>query len=79
MGRNKIAIDYIEKKKERSVTFCKRKVGLLKKASELSTLCGVAVSLIFTDMTGNVHLFSNNQDFKFAINATYQDKIDESN
>lgn len=79
MGRNKIAIDYIEKKKERSVTFCKRKVGLLKKASELSTLCGVDVSLIFTDMTGNVHFFTNNEDFKFAINSTHQTKVDEQN
>lgn len=50
------------------MTFCKRKVGLLKKASEIATLCGVEVSLIFTDMTGNVHFFTNNDVFKFTIN-----------
>lgn len=68
MGRNKIPVQYIEKRKDRSVTFCKRKVGLLKKACELTKLCGVEVSLLFTDMTGNIHFFTNNNDFKFSIN-----------
>lgn len=26
------------------------------------------VSLLFTDMSGNIHFFTNNNDFKFAIN-----------
>lgn len=71
MGRNKIPVKFIDIKKDRSVTFCKRKVGLLKKASELTKLCGVNCSLLFTDISGNIHFFSNNDTFKFAINQNH--------
>ncbi len=39
MGRKKIEIKRIEETKNRQVTFNKRKVGLIKKAIELSVLC----------------------------------------
>ena len=45
MGRKKIKIDYIADLKLRQITFCKRKRGLLKKAMELSLLCGQEVFL----------------------------------
>ena len=64
MGRKKIVIQFIENKKERSVTFCKRKVGLLKKACELGVLCGVDVSLAFSDLNNNIHLFKNNSNIQ---------------
>ena len=42
------------------VTFMKRKHGLLKKAAELSILCGLKVSLVFSDIQPNsFHVFSN--------------------
>lgn len=41
------------------MTFCKRKYGMLKKAAELATLCGVKVTLLFTDLGENIHFLSN--------------------
>ncbi|XP_034919256.1 agamous-like MADS-box protein AGL62 [Populus alba] len=46
MGRQKIKIEKIAKKSHLQVTFSKRRAGLFKKASELSTLCGVDVAMI---------------------------------
>ncbi|WCJ37277.1 Agamous-like MADS-box protein AGL62 [Euphorbia peplus] len=45
-GRRKIEIKPIEAKSNLQVTFSKRRSGLIKKASELSLLCGVHVALI---------------------------------
>lgn len=39
MGRRKIAIEPIEDPRLRQISFEKRKIGLLKKAIELSVLC----------------------------------------
>ncbi|EOY10299.1 hypothetical protein QUC31_010079 [Theobroma cacao] len=46
MTRNTVKISYITKDSARKATFKKRKKGLLKKASELSTLCGIDASVI---------------------------------
>lgn len=44
MGRKKIVIKRLEEDRNRNVTFLKRKAGLMKKAWELSVLCGAEVS-----------------------------------
>ncbi|GLJ26922.1 hypothetical protein SUGI_0526930 [Cryptomeria japonica] len=50
MGRGKIEIKKIEKPSNRHVTFSKRRLGLAKKAQELSILCSADVGLvIFSD------------------------------
>ncbi|CAK9161228.1 unnamed protein product [Ilex paraguariensis] len=46
MGRGKLGMELIRSKKARLITFKKRKCGLMKKIDELSTLCGVEVSMI---------------------------------
>ncbi|KAI9127302.1 hypothetical protein K1719_001861 [Acacia pycnantha] len=46
MGRGRLAMKLIEKEKSRKATFQKRKNGIIKKAHELSTLCGVDCCLI---------------------------------
>ncbi|CAN0877783.1 Agamous-like MADS-box protein AGL62 [Linum grandiflorum] len=45
-GRQKIEIKKVENDPHRHVTFSKRKNGLFKKATELSTLCGAQVAVI---------------------------------
>jgi len=46
MGRNKIKIEFITNERTRLATFNKRKNGLIKKAMELSILCGCELALI---------------------------------
>ncbi|KAI9199450.1 uncharacterized protein BJ171DRAFT_462368 [Polychytrium aggregatum] len=46
MGRKKIRIQQITDERNRQVTFVKRKYGLIKKAYELSVLCGCEIGLI---------------------------------
>ncbi|XP_048332913.2 MADS-box transcription factor 18 [Ziziphus jujuba] len=46
MGRGKLKMELIENEKSRRLTFQKRKKGLTKKCSELSTLCGIDVCTI---------------------------------
>lgn len=46
MGRKKIRIERIPDERNRSVTFTKRKNGLLKKAMELSVLCDAEIAVI---------------------------------
>ncbi|KAF7318321.1 SRF-like protein [Mycena chlorophos] len=53
MGRRKIEIQPITHERNRSVTFVKRKLGLMKKAYELGVLCSVDVAvIIFEDRPG---------------------------
>ncbi|KYQ93382.1 putative MADS-box transcription factor [Tieghemostelium lacteum] len=53
MGRKKIKIQKIADERNRQVTFNKRKNGLIKKAMELSLLCGSTVSLIIVNNSSN--------------------------
>ena len=46
MGRGKLTMELIKSEKSRNVTFQKRKKGLMKKAYEFSTLCGVDTCMI---------------------------------
>lgn len=85
MGRKKIEIKFIENKKERvvgdgliQVTFCKRKHGLLKKAAELATLCGVKVCLLFTDLVESVHYFTNEPAVRIEFEHTLKRKREVS-
>ncbi|XP_057973326.1 agamous-like MADS-box protein AGL80 [Malania oleifera] len=49
MGRKKVRYELIADESARKVTFRKRKAGLLKKMSELKTLCGVDACAIIYD------------------------------
>ncbi|KAJ3708410.1 hypothetical protein LUZ61_012115 [Rhynchospora tenuis] len=46
MGRQKIAIERIQKEDARQVCFSKRRAGLFKKAHELSVLCGAHLAVL---------------------------------
>lgn len=58
MGRKKINITRIHDERTRQVTFTKRKFGLMKKAYELSVLCGCEIALIIFN--------SNDRLFQYA-------------
>ncbi|GAA6018364.1 hypothetical protein JCM10207_000819 [Rhodosporidiobolus poonsookiae] len=57
-GRKRIAIEYIDDKPRRHVTFTKRKGGLMKKGYELSTLTGTDVLILIVSESGLVYHFS---------------------
>ncbi|XP_062002563.1 agamous-like MADS-box protein AGL61 [Rosa rugosa] len=58
-GRQKIPIKKIENANERQVTFCKRKSGVIKKASEMSTLTGAHVGLVIFSEAGKPYSFGS--------------------
>eukprot|EP00965_Chrysotila_dentata_P048609 1612094-Pleurochrysis_carterae.AAC.1 len=58
-GRTKVPIKQIKCVKGRSVTFLKRKKGLMKKATELSVLCSSDVALIVFSPHGKLFVYSN--------------------
>jgi hypothetical protein len=52
---------------------------LLKKANELAVLCGVKVSLVFSDLHHNIHSYSSTDCFKFVASREYIDSIKHVN
>ncbi|TKY75007.1 MADS-box transcription factor 3 [Spatholobus suberectus] len=64
MGRGKLQIKKIENTTNRHVTFSKRRIGLLKKAYELSVLCDVDVALILFSPSGRASLFSGQKSIE---------------
>ncbi|RWR87408.1 agamous-like MADS-box protein AGL29 [Cinnamomum micranthum f. kanehirae] len=59
MGKRKIEMRRIEKKSARQVCFSKRRQGLFKKAKELSTLCGVDITILVFSPAGRFYSFAN--------------------
>lgn len=68
MGKKKIdKLKLIESKTQRNVAFCKRKRGFLKKAIELSYLCGQQILIIIYDEErGRVVQFSSEDSFQIG-------------
>ncbi|CAA2934005.1 agamous-like MADS-box AGL62 [Olea europaea subsp. europaea] len=58
-GRQKVAMEKIGNEKNLQVTFSKRHSGLLKKASELCTLTGAEVGMIFFSPSGKPFAFGH--------------------
>jgi len=54
MGRGRIEIKKIENSTNRQVTYSKRKLGIMKKAMELTVLCDAEVSIIMFSSTGKL-------------------------
>ncbi|KAK2993301.1 hypothetical protein RJ640_000016 [Escallonia rubra] len=62
MGRRKVEMKRIEDKSSRQVTFSKRRGGLMKKARELSVLCGVDVGVVVFSCSGKLYDFCSGTD-----------------
>lgn len=56
--RVKVPVKYIENKTRRHVTFAKRRLGIMKKAYELSVLTGANILLLILSRTGLVYTFT---------------------
>eukprot|EP01084_Bolivina_argentea_P259368 437624_1 len=59
MGRKKISIEPISHPSTRRATFEKRRIGLFKKAIELSILCKSTVSVTIYSSDGEVYIYSS--------------------
>ncbi|XP_047340166.1 agamous-like MADS-box protein AGL28 [Impatiens glandulifera] len=57
--RQRIHLYHIPNKYMRSVTFSKGKFGILKRSSELSTLCGSNIAIILFSESGRAYSFGN--------------------
>ncbi|CAN6339953.1 unnamed protein product [Urochloa humidicola] len=67
MVRGKVQMRRIENPVHRRVTFSKRREGLLKKARELSVLCGADVGVIIFSSTGRVHDLATNGNMQSLV------------
>ncbi|KAM1744747.1 hypothetical protein ACFX13_011706 [Malus domestica] len=61
MGRGKVERKLIDNKLRRQVMFSKWRSGLIKKARELSVLCGVEVGLIIFSAKGKLYEFCSGE------------------
>ena len=59
MGRKKISIQRIEGERERQVTYGKRKMGMINKATELAVLTDAQVGLIAFGSNGKMTIYSS--------------------
>nr|GMD74269.1 agamous-like MADS-box protein AGL61 [Ipomoea batatas] len=58
-GRQRVSLARIENDVQRHVTFSKRRTGLFKKASEMSTLCGTEIAMVVFSPSDKPFSFSN--------------------
>jgi len=59
MGHRKIDISRIQNDRHRQVTFAKRKLGVMKKATELSILCNANVAIIVFSANNKMSVYSS--------------------
>ncbi|EMR08346.1 hypothetical protein PNEG_03186 [Pneumocystis murina B123] len=62
MGKKKIQIKKIMDPKTQITTFSRRRNGLLKKAHELSVLCGIEVTVLIFDEKNKCHVYCSNEE-----------------
>ncbi|KAL5216106.1 hypothetical protein ABZP36_007507 [Zizania latifolia] len=68
MARGKVQMRRIENPVHRQVTFCKRRMGLLKKAKDLSVLCDADIGVMVFSPHGKI--------YDLATNGNMQDLIE---
>lgn len=67
MGRRKVQIQPQENEKEKRITLKKRRLGLIKKAMQLSILCGAKVSLsVYNNEDHSMVHYSSDGNFSKA-------------
>ncbi|KAJ1413956.1 hypothetical protein SESBI_19179 [Sesbania bispinosa] len=66
-GRGRVQLKQIENKISRQVTFSKRRMGLRKKAHEISVLCDAQVALIVFNAKGKLFEFSSESSMENVL------------
>nr|QWX93779.1 MADS-box protein 40 [Cunninghamia lanceolata] len=66
MDKVKIPIKKIENPNKRQVCYSKRKMGIFKKASELSIMCGAEIAIIVFSPAGKAFTFGS-PDINFMV------------
>ncbi|XP_027357554.1 truncated transcription factor CAULIFLOWER A-like isoform X2 [Abrus precatorius] len=67
MGRGRVQLKQIENKISRQVTFSKRRMGLRKKAHEISVLCDAQVALIVFNAKGRLFEYSSESSMENVL------------
>ncbi|CAN6241634.1 unnamed protein product [Urochloa humidicola] len=67
MARGKVQMRRIENPVHRQVTFCKRRMGLLKKANELAVLCDADVGVMVFSPRGKIYELATNGNMQGLI------------
>ncbi|XP_047070813.1 MADS-box transcription factor 26-like [Lolium rigidum] len=67
MARGKVQMRRIENPVHRQVTFCKRRMSLLKKANELSVLCDADIGVIVFSPHGKIYELATNGNMQGLI------------
>ncbi|CAH8497804.1 unnamed protein product [Schistosoma turkestanicum] len=78
MGRKKILIKKISDERNRQVTFTKRKLGLMKKAYELSILCDCEIALIVFTSSQKLFQYASSDMDKILLRYTEFNEPHES-
>ncbi|CAF2371265.1 unnamed protein product [Rotaria sp. Silwood2] len=78
MGRKKINITRINDDRTRQVTFTKRKFGLMKKAYELSVLCGCEIALMIFNSNGRLFQYASSDMDKVLLKYAEYNEPHES-
>ena len=71
-GRQKIEMKRIPNEEDRLITFSKRRSGIYKKASELSTLCGAEVGVLVFSPAGKAFSFGQPSIEKITNKVFYE-------
>ncbi|KAF0890236.1 hypothetical protein E2562_002654 [Oryza meyeriana var. granulata] len=77
MARGKVQMRWIENPVHRQVTFCKRRMGLLKKAKELSVLCDADIGVIVFSPHGKIYELATNGNMQGLIER-YKSNLPEA-
>ena len=67
MGKRKLEINYIEDPRRRTSVFFNRRSGIFKKAHDLTKTCGTTISVILSDLKGNLHVYSNTESIRLFL------------
>ncbi len=78
MGRKKIEIKRIDDERNRQVTFTKRKLGLMKKAYELSVLCDCEIALIIFNSAKRLFQYASSDMDQVLLRYTEYNEPHES-